>query len=181
MVVALSLLFAPRCIGATAAAEPESEIVAGESLSPALSIPAPLKRSATATKTADRRRITCRRRCRQTTAMTRTSDATLRPEEVRRLRRRGLRHSRSLRSPAGPLLDRVSPARQVQTDDAKCNSKKTACVPAGSPYKQRFEAVAVSQTNDPRDGFISVLFRIPSQTYNANVMMRRATATPMAK
>ncbi len=47
---------------------------------------------------------------------------------------------------------------EVQIDDGNCDPKDDACVPEGSPFKLRFEAVAVSKTNDPRDGFFSFVF-----------------------
>jgi hypothetical protein len=45
----------------------------------------------------------------------------------------------------------------TQTDDGNCDPKKWVCVPEDSPLKQRFIAVAVSRTGDPRDGFCEFL------------------------
>jgi hypothetical protein len=48
---------------------------------------------------------------------------------------------------------------EVQTDSDTCDPKKDACVKDGSPFKRRFEAVAISKTRNPLDGFFSIVFR----------------------
>ncbi|MGH8094010.1 MAG: hypothetical protein ACREIF_11140 [Chthoniobacterales bacterium] len=49
---------------------------------------------------------------------------------------------------------------EVQTDNGNCHPDQEACVRPDSPWKQRFQAVAVSKTSDPRDGFFSVVFHL---------------------